>query len=125
MAAGLVEDKYPKISYAYHIPALYNSPILQDRLMTSFDKAVGKENVVDVEPIMGAEDFSRYGKTSENVPIALFRLGIGDPQKIASKDQSPGLHSALLTIYDPELVIKTGVKTMSIAAMDLMNSKSN
>jgi hippurate hydrolase len=120
MAAGLSKDKYPKISYLDgFVPSLYNSPDLTNKVMSSIVKSVGKENVAEAKASMVGEDFSRYGRTKENIPITMLRLGIGDPKQIAKK-QTPVLHSSTVQIFSPKLVIKTGVKTMADTIMDLM-----
>jgi len=122
IAAGLSPDKYPKIIKDRDpVPALYNSPILEAKLRASFAKSVGENNIVDFEPAMTGEDFSRYAQ--DNVPVAMFRLGIGDPKEVAAGGaKTPNLHSANMKPYNPEEAIKIGVKTMSNAVMDLMNS---
>lgn len=124
IAAGLGEDKYPKITKVRdYFPALYNDPSLETKLRNSFAKSVGEKNIVDFEPAMTSEDFSRF--SSDNVPVAMFRLGIGDPKEVNSKNgKTLNLHSDTMKPFMPAESIKIGVKTMSNAVMDLMNFKS-
>jgi len=76
MAAGLPEDKFPKVTIPETFtPANYNNPELVDLLSASAAKAIGADNVVDAEPQMVGEDFSRYGLTEDKVPTVLFWLG--------------------------------------------------
>ena len=86
-----------------------------------FERVLGKENVVEVEPVMGGEDFSRYGRAG--VPIFLFRLGSVDSGRLAgyaSKGESPpSLHSAIY-YPDPEKTLSTGVVAMASAALELL-----
>jgi hippurate hydrolase len=71
---------------------------------------------------MGGEDFSRYGR--EGVPIFMFWLGTLPPERIAEAGKEggkplPSLHSD--SYYPvPEPSIRTGVKTMSLAVLNLV-----
>ena len=85
---------------------------------------LGKSNVVPTEPVMGGEDFGYFGRTAENIPICMFWLGAVSREKI-EESQKPGgkplpsLHSNLYA-PTPEPAIKTGVKAMTAAALDLL-----
>lgn len=89
--------------------------------MPVFERVLGKENVVEVEPVMGGEDFSRYGRAG--VPIFLFRLGSVDTERLegyTSKGESaPSLHSARY-YPDVEKTLSTGVVAMASAALELL-----
>jgi hippurate hydrolase len=105
-------------------PVLYNDPALVERITGVFRAALGEENVVRREPVMAGEDFGRYGRTEEKVPIFLFWLGAVEPGKVeASKNEAatalPGLHSPQF-LPDREATIKTGVVTMTAAAIDML-----
>jgi metal-dependent amidase/aminoacylase/carboxypeptidase family protein len=70
---------------------------------------------------MIGEDFARYGRTKEDVPIFMFRLGTikaGDPNQ---PSESPSLHSAQFAPL-PEPTIKTGVRAMTEAALNLLQN---
>ncbi|HLF62124.1 MAG TPA: amidohydrolase [Saprospiraceae bacterium] len=118
IAAGLPEDKMPQViipeSYA---PANYNNPELVDKLVISAGKIVGIQNVVEAEPQMVAEDFSRYGLTGHQVPTVLFWLGTVPEERMRSGDK-PGLHSPR---YYPEAEksIRTGVSVTTQMLLDL------
>lgn len=127
IAAGLPEDKYPEVIIPESFtPANFNTPALVDRLTASATKAIGAQNVVEAEPQMVAEDFSRYGKTSHQVPTTLFWLGTAPQErldKVAAGEMAlPGLHSPF---YYPALdtSIATGVKVTSTALLDLFAAK--
>jgi hippurate hydrolase len=103
-------------------PALYNEPALTRKSVARLREVLGADNVLERPPIMGGEDFSRYGK--EGVPIFLYFLGTMPPQRVADSKrpggpQLPSLHS---DVYFPivEPSIKTGVLTMTAAVLNLM-----
>jgi hippurate hydrolase len=69
---------------------------------------------------MGGEDFSRYGRTPEKVPICIFWLGAVSPQRTQDGGKPlPSLHSSIFAPV-PEPTIKTGVKAMTAAALELL-----
>jgi hippurate hydrolase len=103
-------------------PALYNDPKLTRKMVARFKEVLGDENVLERPPIMGGEDFSRFGKAG--VPIFLYFLGTLPPQQIADAKRPggrplPSLHS---DVYYPivEPSIKTGVLTMTAAVLNLV-----
>ena len=118
ITAGLPEDMYPKVIIpTVFTPANYNDPELTSQIVTSARKSIGVENVVETEPQMVGEDFSRYGRTSEDVPTVLYWLGTVTEEKIASGNL-PGLHSPY---YFPEITttLRTGISVNVQALTDL------
>jgi hippurate hydrolase len=84
---------------------------------------LGNENVVQVDPAMVAEDFGEYGRTKENIPIALFWLGGVNQNKykdhIENGTNLPPLHnSSFAPDFDP--AFKCGVSAMSRSVIGLM-----
>ncbi|MEM1137228.1 MAG: amidohydrolase, partial [Bacteroidota bacterium] len=123
IAAGLPEDKHPEVKvYEGYTPANYNDPVLTDRLILSSSEVIGKENVIDAAPLMIGEDFSRYGRTKEDVPTVLLWLGTVTPERVAEFEAKgadvPGLHSPFY-YPDTESSIRTGVAVMTSAIIDL------
>jgi len=118
IAAGVPEDKMPEVSIPdTYTPANYNDPGLVDRLVTSAGAAIGVDNVVDAEPQMVGEDFSRFGQTEHDVPTVLFWLGTVPDQRVESGDM-PGLHSPFY-YPEPEESIETGVKVVTQSLLDI------
>jgi amidohydrolase len=123
-AAGLPENLLPVVTEAEDPAyATYNDPPLTRRLAKVFADTLGKENAQAQKPVMGAEDFSEYGRTPEKIPICMFWLGA---VKRSTYDESmrenkslPSLHSSLFA-PDPEPTIKTGVKATAAAAIELL-----
>ena len=123
-AAGLPQDLHPIVSVKdEYTPATFNNPELTRRLAGVFKTWVGKDQVIQQAPVMGGEDFGRYGRTEEKIPICIFWLGTVDPEVIRNHQETgvalPSLHSSRYLPL-PEPTIKTGVKAMTAAVLDLM-----
>lgn len=123
-AAGVPPERMPIVQVADEFtPSTYNNPELVQRLVPVFERALGKENVLASEPVMGGEDFGEFGRTKEKVPICIFWLGVIAPEKVAASRANgttlPSLHSSQFAPqYEP--AIKTGVQAMSAAVLELM-----
>jgi amidohydrolase len=106
-------------------PALVNDSKLTQKTVAMFKDILGEDKVSERPAVMGGEDFSRYGK--EGVPIFLFWLGTVPPDRVAeaAKDETkmlPSLHSDQYHPI-PAPSIKTGVRSMSMAVMNLMDKQ--
>jgi len=123
--AGIPEDRAPIIKIAEGTGSTYNEPQLVDRLVVAFKQALGEENVVKMPPIMASEDFG-YFSMDHKIPATIFWLGASDPAKVAQSKQTgvalPGLHSALFAPV-PEPTLRTGVKAMTSAVLELMSRR--
>jgi hippurate hydrolase len=123
-AAGIPEDRAPivKVSETEITSATYNDPQLMERLASAFKTALGPENVMKVSPVMGSEDFG-YLSLDQKIPTAIFWLGAVDPVKVKESQERgvalPSLHSPLFAPV-PEPTLRTGVKAMTAAVLDLM-----
>lgn len=124
IAAGIPEERAPvvKVSETEVTPATYNDPDLTERLAGVFEKTLGAQNVVKWHPIMGSEDFGRFG-LDHQIPISMFWLGAVDPVRVAESKTAgtplPSLHSSLFEPL-PEPTLRTGVKAMTSAVLELM-----
>lgn len=124
IASGIPSDKLPivEVVESEYTPATYNNPALTQRIKKVFDQTFGQENVVKTDPVMGGEDFGRFN-LDDKIPGFMFWLGAVDPAKIAkSKAEQtplPSLHSSQFAPL-PEPTIFTGVKAMTLAAMELL-----
>jgi amidohydrolase len=102
-------------------PSTYNDPKLTQRVVAALRPALGAEHVVPKPPVMGGEDFSRFGRAG--VPIFIFWLGTVPPEKIEEARRAgrplPSLHSAFYAPV-PEPSVRTGVTAMSLAALELL-----
>jgi amidohydrolase len=114
----------PEVKYSSDefTPALHNDAELTRKTVALFKDALGADKVKLRPPMMGGEDFSRYGRAQ--VPIFLYWLGTIDPKRVAASESEggqplPSLHSDLFAPV-PEPAIKTGVLTMSLAVLNLV-----
>ena len=127
ISADLPEEKFPKVYVREEfVPSLYNDPELTHQIGNAFRRAIGEDNVSLVPAVMGGEDFSRYGRDKNEVPVMLYWLGAVDPEKVKSAKENgtilPSLHSSKFAPL-PEPTIKTGVLTMTSAVMELLDTK--
>lgn len=124
LAAGLPEERMPivKVSQTEVTTATYNNPALTERLGLVLATALGQENVIKGSPIMSSEDFG-YLSLEQQIPAAYFFIGASDAAKLKQSKESgaplPSLHSALFAPV-PEPTIRTGVKAMTAAVLELM-----
>ena len=120
--AGIPEDRAPEVKVAEGTGSTYNNPELSERLAGVFKQALGEENVVKVAPIMASEDFG-YFSLDHKIPTTLFWLGASQLDKVKAYRETgaplPGLHSALFSPV-PESTLRTGVKAMTSAVLELM-----
>jgi amidohydrolase len=124
LAAGIPADRAPIVivSKTQFTAATYNDPALTERLAGVFTKALGADNVVKLPPLMMSEDFG-YFSLDKTIPSVDFSLGAVDPEKVkqskAAGTPLPSLHSALFAPL-PEPTLRTGVKAMTSAVLELM-----
>lgn len=111
-----------RVNLEQYTPPTLNDVPLARRCGAVFRAALGADNVKPRKPVMGAEDFGRFseGKT----PIFMYFLGTAakekyDAAQIPGATPLPGMHTDRYAPL-PEPSIRTGVKTMSLAAMNLM-----
>jgi len=120
--AGIPADRAPTVKVSEGTGSTYNDPQLVDRLVVAFKQALGEDNVVKVPPIMASEDFGNFS-LDQKIPTTIFWLGASDPAKVKASRESgvalPGLHSALFAPV-PEPTLRTGVKAMTSAVLELM-----
>jgi len=128
IAAGLPDDLMPVITIKEDefTPATYNDPALTRRVRGALVNWLGADKVTAIDPEMGGEDFSQFGRTTEKVPICLFRVGAVDPALVAESQRTgvplPSLHSSKFAPL-PEPTIKTGVTALTGVALDLLTKK--
>lgn len=111
----------PTIKISEGTPSLYNDPELTERVAATLKQHLGEDNVVEVEPIMGGEDFGRYGIAG--VPICMLRLGAVSQKRLddaaAKQISPPSLHSPLW-YPDAAETLAVGVPSMTMVALDLL-----
>lgn len=124
LAAGIPEDRLPIVTIRDEFtPATFNDPELTRRLAGALRSWTNEGDVVPVEPVMGGEDFSEYGRTPEKIPICLLWLGAVDSAMLeasASRGEAPpSLHSSGFA-PQPEPTIKAGILALTAAVVELL-----
>ncbi|MBL08631.1 MAG: peptidase M20 [Rhodobiaceae bacterium] len=125
ISMGISEDKMPTLKLRdEYTPALYNTPEFVDIVIKHIKDSIGENNVFEVPPVMGGEDFGRFGRVEPKIPTFLFWIGgpsLLDWEKSEKGEISiPGNHSPLFA-PDPEPTLKTGVSAMTAAAIGVFN----
>lgn len=123
--AGLPDDKLPTVEIKdEYTPAAYNNPELSAKAMKTMGEVIGEENVIESKPVMGGEDFGRYGRTDPKIPGMIYWLGAADPKEVEAAKKAgksmPSLHSPFFK-PDAEAAIPVGVDTMTAMAVSLFN----
>jgi amidohydrolase len=113
------------IDQANFTPALYNDAGLAKKTAKRLGEHFGDAKVRVIPPIMGGEDFGRYGRAG--VPIFFWFIGTVDPAKFAEsrKPGGPSLPSIHSDSYAPvpEPSIRTGATSLSIAVLNALSEK--
>ena len=124
--AGMPDDELPKVYVLPEdTPPVLNNPDLAKKVFNSASGIIGAENITEVSPAMVGEDFGKYGRTPENIPICLIWLGSTNPElmkELNEKGEKPApLHSANLQ-PDYEKTIETGIEVMVANVIGLMGN---
>src|SRR6266446_715845 len=125
LAGGVPEDRAPlvKASETEVTPAMYNDPTLTEREVAALKRGLGAENVVEKPAVMGSEDFGQFGLEGHKIPTFMFMVGAIDTDRIATSQKTgvplPSLHSSQFWPV-PDTTIRTGVKAMTVAVLELM-----
>lgn len=123
-AAGVPGDKLPLVYVSpVETPPVLNNADLSVKLSGFASVIVGAGNVIRTSPEMVGEDFGKYGRTPENVPICLIWLGSTSPEvmkKLNAEGKKPfPLHSPKLN-PDYKNTIETGIVVMTANVMGLL-----
>ena len=120
-AAGAQRE--PLIEQYEATDAVFNDPALTMRLAEVLERALGKDNVVTVEPLMVSEDYAYF--VEQGIPSFYFGLGGADPQKYAeakiSGTKLPFNHSPLFA-PDVDPALRTGIAAEVTVLRDLLNT---
>ncbi len=121
-AAAAGAPREPAVVLESEGSATYNDPALTRRVVAAFSSVFGASRVVELPPIMAAEDFGEFGRAA-GAPSLLFSLGATEPGRYeaAHGDATllPGLHSSQWA-PDREPTLKTGAAALTVAALELL-----
>ncbi|WP_425408897.1 amidohydrolase [Hyphococcus sp.] len=124
-SAGLPEDLMPEVKIeSDYTPSTYNDEEMTARVMGAIAESLGEDRVYERPPSMGGEDFSQFGRTSEDIPTLIFWTGGQDREamKLAREGKAPpppANHSPFFA-PQPEAALKAGVHAMTVGALELL-----
>ena len=104
---GTYELQYDRIT-----PVTVNHRALSDRMRPTMERLMGRENVVDVPPTAGAEDFAFFANA---VPGFYYRLGTVKPGTRSGDHHTP-------TFMADDASIPIGMRVMSTLLLDYLSS---
>jgi len=95
-------------------PITYNDPALTQKMLSTLLRVAGRENVREIPPVLGAEDFSFF---QEKVP-GLF-VFVGTRPRNQTPEQAPANHSPLFYVDEEGLL--TGTRAMLHLTVDYLS----
>ena len=128
IAAGMPDDKMPVVSVDKneYTPSTFNTPEFTEEMAAYLKTSFGNDRVVQMPPVMGGEDFSRFGREDKSIKSLIVWVG-GVPQAEydAAKKEGrtlPSLHSPFWA-PDAPAVISTATEALTAMTMKLMVKK--
>lgn len=126
-SAGLPEEKYPKVMITdQYTSPVYNDPDLTRKVVGYMKETLGDEQIIKIDPLMAGEDFGKFGRTEDKVPILMFMLGSVEHEKMKEHLERgtplPSLHSPYFA-PDYQKTIETGILVMSSSVIRLFDNK--
>ena len=128
IAAGMPDDKMPVVTVQKdeYTPATFNTPEFTEEMAAYLKTSFGEDRVVQMPPVMGGEDFSRFWREDKSIKSLIVWVG-GVPQAEydAAKKEGrtlPSLHSPFWA-PDAPAVISTATEALTAMTMKLMAKK--
>jgi amidohydrolase len=122
-ASGVPEELMPIVIDLYSGPPIRNDSALARRMFSAFRNALGNEHVIETERYTFSDDFSQFGIPKPEIPLCYFLLGTSENQEntkeVMTHNVSPGIHNPCFA-PPPEPSIKTGVKAMVAAILEIL-----
>lgn len=102
--------------------AVINDPALTERLVRAVAGTLGTEHLVEVDKVMGAEDFGEYARAG-GYPSTMLWLGGVEPKRYEAARSTgaplPAAHSSTWA-PEPNATLRTGALTLTTAVLELM-----
>lgn len=114
---GITQSYGASYSFEYDnlVPALYNHPEFVQVVLPGLVSAVGEQNLVQVKPLMVAEDFAFF---SEKIPAFMFLLGVKTPGQPSAPLHSPN--------FNPdEKAIPVGIRAMCHLVLNSLEQQAS
>jgi amidohydrolase len=105
----------PTVEVLSTFPRNYNDPEATAALVERFQQVLGEDNVVEIEPLMGSEDFGALG-AAIGVPSVFWMFGGHDAATLEAEGPLPVNHSPFFApVMEPTL--STGVRAALTAIL--------
>ncbi len=101
-----------ELDYDRGTPATINDPALGERMLPTLARVVGEENVVDLDPTMGGEDFAYF---ANEVPGFFFRLGQVIPGGTSGGHHTPDFQA-------DNSAVPVGIRAMTNLLLDYLKT---
>jgi len=102
-----------QVDIVRELPITYNDPNLAASSLPTLVRIVGRDHIVQPDPVLAAEDFAFY---QEKIPGLFVYLGVNDPK--ADPTTVEDVHSSRFFI--DESALQVGVRTLSSLAVDFL-----
>ncbi len=104
-----------ELEYVRGAPPTLNDPALTRSMLPALERAVGAENVHELDPIMAAEDFAYFALI---VPGFYFSLGTTKPGTTSGWNHTPNFMA-------DDGSVSVGIKAMSTVVIDYLNANAD
>lgn len=104
-----------ELNYDRGAPATINNPELTKQMLPTLVKLLGKENVIELPPTMGGEDFSYF---ANDIPGFFYRLGMVKPGTTSGGHHTP-------TFAADNSSVPVGMRVMSMLLLDYLNMQKS
>ena len=104
-----------ELNYNRGTPATINNLELTKKMVPTLIRVVGKENVLEIEPTMGGEDFAYF---ANEVPGFFYRLGMVKPGTESGGHHTPNFMA-------DNSCVPIGMKTMTMLLLDYLAMSSS
>ncbi len=105
-----------ELPYSVYYPVTYNDPYLTNQMLPTLQRtAGGDDNVVVIDAITGAEDFSYFAREAPGLFVFIGGKPLDVPEDVSVSHHTPDF-------YIDEAGMKLGVKTYLNLALDYMEA---
>ena len=106
-----------ELPYSAYYPVTYNDPDLTAQMLPTLQRTAGADNVVEINPITGAEDFSYFAREAPGLYLFVGGKPLDVPEDVTISHHTPDF-------YIDESGMKLGVRTLTNLTLDYMEDAS-
>lgn len=121
-AAASGAPREPEITSICRFPVTCNDSAAAARVTAALKSAVGADNVQEIRPKTGSEDFGRFGAEG-GIPSVFWFFGGGDPDTYAAAETAGRLDEDIPSNHSPhfapvvQATLTTGVRALAAATL--------